>query len=613
MYSRQLVSHSRSTQFHLAVFFLCSCYAGLALILSPHWALTADEFVFARHIYDYTRLLPYRDFAPYKSILGYYLLSIPFYFSHALLAPLFYIKDEIILINAGCIAAACYLSQALFDRKAILLSMLAVMANASFLIYAADLRVDMLTSWCCLFALLALLHHRSITSGCLLGLAFLISQKALWYIAAIDGAFLVCYGMFRQSYFSVRHFIMLNTAIIVPIIIYILIWSTLSSFPLVMHNLFYEAYIQAGIEWYTPIYLACWSIVLQQGPALFLLWPLTFTSVIREYHQHPAAQQRVFILCTASLLLLLFIHYKQAFPYNFVFTVPAFFILYADYLTWMTGLRSGRAPISLKAAMLYSAALFLAVNLLNLPVIYNMLVLLPFTIRLSSSMFSTLFIICAIAYPFFASLLRSIHIDGSYQQQNIQLAASLLDDQSSYVGGLPYFYTKDQPIAGLMNLIGPELDYIYEAKPTLKPLLLDSLYLSATTQKKIIADFENQPIKLIINNYRIHYLPPAITDYLQHHYLHYSGSIYLYAPVVSAQEKTFILKFDGDYIVRSANTGKIIIDGNSVKNADRVALKTGQHSSISHVTYRLILTPAHHAILPSQEDNWLRMLKAILA
>src|SRR5690606_9886356 len=118
------------------------------------------EFVFARHIYDYTRAMPYRDFAPYKSTIGYYVLTIPFFFSKTTLEPLFLIKREIILLNVLCIALAYRMSFRLFQPRGILLSLTAILANAGFLIYAADLRIDMLTSWCCLFALLSLLHYR---------------------------------------------------------------------------------------------------------------------------------------------------------------------------------------------------------------------------------------------------------------------------------------------------------------------------------------------------------------------------------------------------------------------------------------------------------------------
>src|SRR5690606_11992533 len=206
---------------------------------------------------------------------------------------------------------------------------------------------------------------------------FLISQKALWYFAACNAAWMICCMMFPQGYYSVRQLCRLNYYALLPIVIYIGFWSCFSSIPIVMDSLFREAYIQSGINWYEPIYYACWNVMLHYGPALFLLWPLTFISLNRAIAPHPSNQQRVFILSMSSCFLLLFIHYKQAFPYNFVFTVPAFYLLYADFFSWLQTANHYRI-ITIKTAALFSVCFFLVINLLSLPLSYNLLVLLPF-------------------------------------------------------------------------------------------------------------------------------------------------------------------------------------------------------------------------------------------
>lgn len=611
MNSRYLTRPHLLNRYFFTVLLICVTYAALAIFLVPHWVLSADEFVFARHIYDYTRFIPYRDFEPYKSILGYYLLSVPFYFSHTLLDPLFYMKKEVILINAASIAAICWLTQGLFNRRAILFAILAVMANSTFFIYAADLRVDMLTSWFCLFSLITLLKQRTAWAGTLMGIAFLISQKALWYLFAANGALLLCYFLFQANLFSFRSILRFNLTAAIPVILYILIWSSISSFSIVLHNLFYEAYIQASIEWYTPIYFTCWLIVLQHGPALFLLWPLTFTTLTNEHAHTPAIQQRTFIILQASIFLLLFIHYKQAFPYNFVFTVPAFFLLSAEFISWLL---SPKARQYHRIIMLYSILLFLFINLLSLPMIYNLLVLLPFLISRPMLNWLTygILIACAILYPFYTSFRQSIHIDGEYQQSILAVADALLDAQSTYVGGLPYIYNKEQPINGLKNIIGPELDYLYQPKKSLKPLLLSSLYLSAVTQEDVIYQLDKAPVKVIINNYRVHYLPASIARYLDYHYAPYLGSLYLYAPVVTKTQHHFAIKFSDNYRIQSQSF--VYIDGKKLKNHSFLYLTKGMHQTASKTDYRLILIPktqlTHHAY---PQDEWLKMLRAILS
>ena len=175
-----------------SILLICLSYFIFECFFIPFEVLSADEFVFARHIYEYTFHIPYLDFQPYKSVIGHYLLVIPLFFSHTLFEPIFYIKEEIALLNTACIALTCYWGATLFDKRAVLLTMLALLANHYFLIYSTDLRVDMLTSWCCLFSLLAIGQARLTLGGLLLGLAFLISQKAMWYVIAINGSMLMC-------------------------------------------------------------------------------------------------------------------------------------------------------------------------------------------------------------------------------------------------------------------------------------------------------------------------------------------------------------------------------------------------------------------------------------
>ena len=318
---------TQSKLFLPTIFLLDLTYVLYEFFLIPHEVIAADEFVFARHIYEYTFHLPYRAFAPYKSVLGHYLLTLPLFFSHTLLDPIFYMKDEIAFINMLCIALACYLGSKLFDKKSVLITLLALLANHYFLIYSADLRVDMLSSWCCLFAALALLQQRIKLSGFLLGVGFLISQKAIWYIAAMNGSVLLCLLLFQSRLYSLRTLITLNFAAGVPVIIYLIVWSLLTTPALVLQTFFYDAYIQAGIDFYSVIYFTLWQIVLSHGPLLFLLLPLTFMTLFEKNPVQPHMERRVFIISFASIALLFFICYKQPFPYNFVFTVPAFFFV----------------------------------------------------------------------------------------------------------------------------------------------------------------------------------------------------------------------------------------------------------------------------------------------
>ncbi len=564
----------RQPYFFYGILLICLSYLIAEYFFIPYGALSADEFVFARHIYEYTFHVPYRDFAPYKTVLGYYLLSLPFFFSHTLFGPLFYAKGEIALLNVGFIALTAYWSSRFFNQKAILLTLLAIIANQLFLVYATDLRVDMLTSWVSLAAALGVLQYRSWLGGCLVGMAFLISQKALWYVAALNGALALC-ALLPYSRYSFRFLIQFNVAAALPILLYISGYSAIASPRLVLYNLFYEAYIQAGIDWYMPIFWRCWQAILYHGPLLFLLWPLTFLILFKKPIKKPI-EQSIFILTFSSIALLLFITYKQPFPYNAVFTVPAFFLLYADFISWLLTLPK------------YSAG---------------------------KSLFFTLFITLGILYPFYTSWQTCRLLDGHYQQTMLKTVTHLLQPGEDYVAGIPFLYQQDQPIDGMKNLIGPAIDYLYSPTDKLRPLLLPSLYLSPTSPPKILAEFDKMSVKIIINNYRLLYLPPAIVNYIKNNYQHLYGSIYLYAPTIAPSQLTFYLKFTGSYRLQAKIS--VIIDGKRKQPGQIISLKKGDHTTHADENYRLVLIPDRDRSLPVfdsqyQQDKYFYMLKAIV-
>ena len=618
---------------------ICSIYFLFEYYFIRYSALSADEFVFARHILDYTRALPYRDFAPYKTILGYYLLSIPLFFSHGLFAPLFWIKTEITLINIICLGVASYWSLTFFDKRAILLAALAIISNQLFLIYGSDLRVDMLTSWFCLFSALCVLKNQFKLGGALLGIAFLISQKALWYVFAINGALGLCWllSLFLHQQQSITTHTMLkinlrtlinyNLASAIPIIIYMVVWSTISDFNTVFYNLFYEAYIQSGIDWYVPLYLTCWKAVLSHGPLLFFIWPLTFSMLFGT--QDEQLINRLFIISMASIALILFINYKQPFPYNFVFTIPAFFLLISEFISWIIKKRSVKnqttAAWQTKALLaIYCLSIIAMIYVFSINRLYYLIAALPlvsyayFTHQLPRSLFlysfMTLFIVTGILYPLYGSVKTALVVEGQYQQTMVRLTDSLLGNDSDYVSGIPFLYAKDQPIDGMKNLIGPAVDYLYEPTDKLQSLLLPSLYLTESTPEKILTDFEKTPVKVIINNYRMLSLPPKITQYLKNNYQHFYGSIYLYAPMVTKNKLSIDIKFTGNYRVEGKNKATILLDNKAVKIGKMVRLRQGAHLSETKTDYRLALVPELKDSLDARyaQDNWSHMIKAIV-
>lgn len=605
---------------------LCISYLLVELLYIPFGRMGADEFWFGHHIYEYTKQLPYRDFPPYKTVLGYYLLSIPMYFAETVLTPLFQIKEEIALINTALIGITAVWATRFFHFKAVILTLLIIISNQLFLVYSVDLRVDMLTSWLGLISLLLILSNRVFAAGVVLALSFLVSQKALWFFAASNIAFASYWFFVARQWQTIRTTFNFNLAILITVGLYILFWSLISTPSSVLHSLFYEAYTQSKITWYSKIYYNCWITIMRNGPLLVLLWPLTWLSLFIPSDK--TKKQRVFIAAYASVMMLLILTYQQAFPYNMVFALPVFFILYADFFSFLLKLFNENVLAHLNEKWVFwftslCSIAMLGVNcILNLPIAYFAIAAIPICLGLyirqrpnPLSILPTIIwvlIICTgIVYPLarFSTLIPSL--SGRYQQEMIVTMDKLLQNGDGYVGGIPFLYNKNQPVPGLKNLISPAVSYLYKPNPELLPVLIPSLYLEPRTMQQVLADLNNMPVKLYVNNYRMLILPKNIKKFLQTEYQYYGNSIYLYSPKIPAGHHTKRIKFSGHYQLQTKT--KINIDHRIVKPNTIITLNAGIHDFKSKSEFRLKLIPSNSEAnsLP-QEDLWYETTANIL-
>lgn len=180
----------------LAMFLFCLAYIGFQLVYINHVAITVDEFWFAHRIYQFKSHLPYRDFSPYKTVLGYYLLLLPMLSGHGLMQPLLYMKNTLALLNGVLFFITSFWLTRFFSKSAVLTSLILIICSEFFLAYSADIRVDLLAYWFCLFSVLFLYENKYALAGMALGIGFLVSQKVLWYIFASDCVLLVSFMFF---------------------------------------------------------------------------------------------------------------------------------------------------------------------------------------------------------------------------------------------------------------------------------------------------------------------------------------------------------------------------------------------------------------------------------
>src|SRR3990167_3255125 len=609
---------------------LCLIYLVFQILYIPYAALSVDELWFAHHIYTYTHQLPYRDFLPYKTVLGYYLLSIPFFLSHTLLWPLYYIKDEIAIINTLLFMVTGFWLSQFFNPKAVFYSFCLIFANQLFLIYSVDLRVDMLTSWLGLISVLFILTNRSTLAGFAIALSFLISQKALWFFLATNAA-LGIYGLYNARHWRiVQQIIQFNVATLIPIGLYVLFWALVSSPAIVLNSVFYEGYTQAKIHWYSQIYYDCWQTILTNGPLLMMLWPLTWIGLFNQEASNPEKSRRVFITSYAFVMLFFIISYQQAFPYNMVYCMPVFLLIYPDFFSWALAHFRENARIFNERKLFWFLSLF-AVSIMSLTIIfalpaaYFLIALIPILLGLllhSKQKDITLFpapififiIFTGIVYPLLNFSIIAYNLNGHYQQSMIMLTNNLLTKEDNYFAGTPLLYNKDQAIPGLKNLIGPAISYLYTPKKNLLPIMIPSLYLTPRTAEEVIHYLKNTSVKLYVNNYRIVMLPSTIRHYLMTEFAPFWGSIYIYAPFINKERLTFLLKFAGTYEIQSDPSAIIYIDNQKVSLNTTIQLRKGVHYSRTNQDYRLKLIPEHSLKLnpADKNDDWYRMVKPIL-
>jgi hypothetical protein len=590
--------------YSLAICLLCLGYLGLQIVGIPTIFLEVDEFWFAHHIFEYTQQLPYQDFPPYKTVLGYYLLSLPLYFAHGLFTPIYYIKDEIAIINTLMFALVAWWCVRIFQPRAIFYTLLILISSQMFLLFSSQTRVDMLASWLCLLSILFLVNQRTVSAGIFIALAFLTSQKAIWYVVGSNAALGICWLAEKEYKKDLRVWFTFNFSALMTLIVYVAFWSMIASFHEVMRSVFYEAYTQSKIDYYSSASLYYWRFILQHGPLLVMLLPLTALSLFAK----SVSRQRLLLLTYGIISFLTIFPYTQFFPYNIVFLVPAFLMIYGEFFSWL--LSAEMKTIDLSSHQLFwffSVTLFFLVEfilIMHLPLIYFLVLLIPAVLWRqlvgkhdlsfnSKIAIGAVILITGVVVPLLSFGKLIYFLNGDYQRENIRIADTLLKNGGNYIAGSLVFQDKDRSIDGFKDLIEPAIAYAQTGDKTLLPILVASLKITPKTSAQMLDEVKNAPLKVIINNRRIAALPAPVLDYLRANYQHYWASVYLYAPTITAGDEYFQLKFAGNYTVEAAHD--VVIDKQTIPAQSVISLAQGQHFSQTGFDYRLRLNPVNSA------------------
>lgn len=625
--------HIRNHSFVYGVMLLCLSYLVFELFFNAYAMFSVDEFWFEHLIYRYQHALPYRDFAPYKTVLGYYLLMPPLWLSHGVITPLIVTRDMLALLNTGILFGAALWLTRYFSKQAVLISLALLATSDIVLTYSTNIRVDLLAYWFCFFSLFLLLDRRYLMAGLLIGLGFITSQKAIWYLAASNVAFMTTWLASTRDTKQLKNLARFNLSAFALIALYVIFWACIAGVHTVMSSVFYEASVMYHLDFYNSARKEFWYAIVLENPLLFLLWPLTLISTVVTYNHDKSYLNRLFVVAYASTILVCLIPYKQIFPYYTQVTIPAFFALYAAFFTWLMGVFTNKPTLRLVIEDKYitsyvSAYLFATIGVifyLHLPLAYLLICLIAFYLgayvcnfhsiykRQTKFIFNIIGITVAfmgLIYPMTLYIGKVACLNGEYQKETALVANDLLENGETYVAGMELVYNKPQIVPGMKHLMLPAVKYLYEPNPNLRTVMLSSLDQDPNASiSTVIQSLKKMPVKFYVNNYRMRAIPQQLKLFLNSQYEHLWGSIYIYAPEIPAGTNAFNIKFTGTYLIESNSLYTVSINDQKYYVNSTIHLTTGAYISNASEDYRLKLMPANlsEKLNPAyQQDQWRR-------
>lgn len=510
-------------------------YFGIQLAYISRLPLVMDEFDGANEAYQLLDLTPYKDFRPYKTVLGYYLELPPLLITSDVWTGLMLSKVWLALVNTAAIFAATLALATIFTPASALTGQLLLIFVTTFLERSSEIRVDMLTAWFGLASFLLLLQRRWLLAGIVAGASFLVSQKGVYYILSANvaaGAFWLFEARDRRTF---RDLVLMNAGAAGVIAAYLGLWGMAST----PWTVFAATFLSHGDIVFADLYSLeqYWAATLGKNPAFY--WGALAGLVallVARWRGAVGATHLMAATYGASVFALCRWH-KQPWPYFFVILIPTLMVVHVAAAELI--LRHRRARPFMMAVVLVAG------------------VAMPLT--------------------YMPDILARDH---GYQRHVVRLAAAMLDDGDTYLAGNDLIYNRAQALVALRRLSairGEVLRQWPQAR-------LDAL----------IGELEAARPKLIISDYRMRGLPQPVRQYLGTRFAPLWSSIDGYAPMVGITERDFDLWFDGDYLVEP-ESGNAVIDGVTIKAGTLITLGRGRHDNESASPVRLRLQPRDFA------------------
>ncbi len=498
--------------------------------------LVMDEFDGANEAYQLLDLTPYKDYRPYKTVLGYYIQLPPLLLTGDPWTGLMLSKFWLALINAAAIFASTLALTSIFSPPAALVGQLLLISVTTFLERSSEIRVDMLTAWFGLASFLLLLKRRWSIAGLLAGASFLVSQKGIYYVVAGNaaaGIFWLIESRDRATFFNL---IKMNLAVVAVIAVYIAFWGIVST----PSSVFSATFLSHGSIVFADLYdlEEHWTRTLNRNPLFYWGAVGGIVALVIARWRGRVGSAHLMTAAYATVLFALCRWHKQPWPYFFVLLIPTLMVVHVAIaeIVW-------RRPRSRTIAL--AAVVLLGVGW-------------PLT--------------------YMPGILERDH---AYQRDVVRLSHAMMDKNDTYLAGNDILYDRHQSHAALRRLSAYQIEAMHQWPPERFAAL--------------IAELESKQPKLVIDDSRMRRLPAPLKDYLASRFDRLSFSVNGYSPAIDSSERQFELWFDGDYRVEPAG-GVAEIDGQRIAPGSVVTLQRGSHRNDSESKVRLRLLPRGVAV-----------------
>jgi hypothetical protein len=541
-------------RFRPIVALLIVAYLVTQLVYVARLPLCEDEFSYAATLHRLPGRVPYRDFTPYRTMLGYYVWLAPMKLPLGPFGRVIATKAMIAVVNAACLATAALALARRFGKEAVCLGLALLVVMSTFLERSSVLRVDMLASWIGLASFLILLEGRAAWAGALSALAFFVCPKAAYFIVATDAALAASFLAARRDRERAWDILRYNAAAFAVLLVYVGFWSTFSSPSTVIHATFSRKAAQLISERYDP-YAVSWHFWVQtvtRNPFFYGIGLAGLFELFRRLRSGTKDRGVWIHAVYATVVLLVGVAHRFPWTYVFVMFIPTVWVLAMAFFDARLS-RPSAPALGVPRAVLI---LYVAAG-----------VVLPLT-----------------------RLRVTLTRDAGFQKDTVRFASTLLEPDEQYFAGVAVLYERDQP-----------------ALEWLDPVVYARLDNGAEEEIDGLIDaMEEARLKLYIHTNRFSRLPGKLKAYLRNHYAHLWGNVYVYGPAVRGGEEEFRVKFGGEYEVVWAPGGTASIDGKELAEKDRLALAPGVHRKSRDSVFQLrLLPPGYEEIAdPRYREPW---------